>query len=53
MADVAFSLVAALLSSVVTALAAVKGVVPVACVFGALAVGFLLTAGYGYRRAGG
>jgi hypothetical protein len=52
MADVAFSLGAALLSSVVTVLAAVKGVVSVACVFGALAVGFLLRAGYSYRRAG-
>ena len=52
MPDAAFSLFAATLAFVVAVLAAVKGVVAVAAVFGALAVGFLCRAGYDYRRRG-
>jgi hypothetical protein len=53
MADVAFSLFAALLALVVTVLAAAKGVWAAAAVFGALVVGFLLRAGHSYRQSGG
>jgi hypothetical protein len=51
MADAAFSLFAALLALAVTVLAAAKGVWAAAAVFGALVVGFLLRAGYSYRRS--
>jgi hypothetical protein len=49
MANLAFSLCAAVAASVVVVLAAVKGVWPVAIVFGLLVIGFLLRATEGRR----
>ncbi len=52
MVDFRFSLIAALACLVVSVLAGVKGVVPVAAVWALLAVGFLLRALQGRRRGG-
>jgi hypothetical protein len=49
-ANIVFSLCAALASLTIAILAAVKGAPVVAIVWGALAVGFVLRALYGYRR---
>ena len=50
-ANIVFSLCAALASLLVSVLAAVKGAPVVALVFGALAIGFALRALYGRRRS--
>ena len=49
-ANIAFSLSAATASSLISILAAAKGVPVVAAVWGALAVGFVIRAAYGYKR---
>jgi hypothetical protein len=48
--NIAFSLSAAAASLLIAVLAAVKGVPLVAIVWGALAVGFVIRASYGYKR---
>lgn len=53
MANLVFSLCAALACLIVSILAAVKGAGVVAGVWGALAVGFLGRAAYGYGRMRG
>jgi hypothetical protein len=50
MADVRFSLFAALATALVAGASAANATWPVAIVFGLLAVGFLLRAAQGYRR---
>ena len=49
-ANIAFSLSAAAASLLIAILAAAKGVPLVAIVWGALAVGFVIRAAYGYKR---
>jgi hypothetical protein len=49
-ANIAFSLFAATASLLIAILAAAKGVPVVGIVWGALAVGFVIRAAYGYRR---
>ncbi len=53
MANLVFSLCAALACLIVSILAGVKGAGAVAAVWGALAIGFLGRAAYGYRRMRG
>jgi hypothetical protein len=48
--NIVFSLCAALACLIVAILAAVKGAPVVAVVWGALAVGFVIRAAYGYAR---
>jgi hypothetical protein len=48
--NIAFSLSAAAASLLIAILAAAKGVPVVAIVWGALAVGFVIRAAYGYKR---
>jgi hypothetical protein len=48
--NIAFSLSAAAASLLIAILAAVKGVPLVAIVWGALAVGFVIRAAYGFKR---
>lgn len=50
MANLVFSLCAALACLIVAVLAAVKGAEVVAGVWGALTIGFLGRAAYGYKR---
>jgi hypothetical protein len=50
MASIAFSLSAAAASLLIAILAAVKGTPVVTLVWGALAVGFVIRAAYGYKR---
>ncbi len=50
MPNITFSLCAAAASLLIAILAAVKGAPVVAIVWGALAVGFVARAAYGYRR---
>jgi uncharacterized membrane protein len=52
-ANIVFSICAALAALVVSVLSAAKGAWVVALVFGLLVVGFLLRAREGYRRGGG
>jgi hypothetical protein len=49
-ANIAFSLCAAVASLLIAILAAAKGAPVVAIVWGLLAIGFVLRAAYGYRR---
>jgi hypothetical protein len=51
--NIVFSLCAAVASLLIAILAAAKGIPVVAIVWGALAVGFLLRAAFGYRRKRG
>jgi hypothetical protein len=48
--NIAFSLSAAAASVLIATLAAIKGVPVVTIVWGALAVGFVIRAAYGYKR---
>lgn len=50
MANITFSLCAAVASLLIAILAATKSAPVVAIVWGLLAVGFVLRAAYGYRR---
>jgi hypothetical protein len=52
-ANIVFSICAALAALVVSVLSAAKGAWVVALVFGLLAVGFLLRAREGHRQGGG
>jgi uncharacterized membrane protein len=52
-ANIVFSICAALAALLVSVLSAVKGAWVVALVFGLLVIGFLLRAREGWRRGGG